>query len=344
MAAKTTALSLENSWLDRLPSNAKLEAFRGATIYAQPEELALSEEPLDRDVSGNTVEFGALYDGLESGRWIIVSGQRTDVSDASGAISSTGVVGNELVMIAAVTQGAGKDACLPLTVDAIPFARVYSVAGPNETGDSLVVGQPNPGFLEFLATFPLPDDPSGNQQICNPIQLASGLYANAYVPTAAERDGNFGAFAGLLTDPATRLPFPGGIISTSRLDTSDSDNVFPIFAWRIAGVASGNDTLHTNVVLANSLAYQYQQRHRHHSWQRRPRDTWPDARRSTRRWPRRRSTAGVPAPPGAAHLSAGRHAQRSEQHSGRASERSAMARGRQPVRPRSVGSGVRDRD
>ena len=33
--------------------------------------------------------------------------------------------------------------------------------------------------------------------------------------------------------------------------------MFPIFAWRIAGVASGNDTLHTNVVLANSLAYQY---------------------------------------------------------------------------------------
>jgi hypothetical protein len=257
MAAKTTVLSLENSWLDGLPSTAKLEEFRGATIYAQPEELALSEEPLDRDVSGNTVELGALYDGLESGRWIIVSGQRTDVTDASGAISSTGVVGNELVMVAAVTQGAGKDACLPLTVDAIPFARVYSVAGPNETGDSLVVGQPKPGFLEFLATFPLPDDPSGNQQICNPIQLAPGLYANAYVPTAAERDGNFGTFAGLLTDPATRLPFPGGIIPTSRLDTSNSDNVFPIFAWRIAGVASGNDTLHTNVVLANSLAYRY---------------------------------------------------------------------------------------
>ena len=113
------------------------------------------------------------------------------------------------------------------------------MAGPNESGDSLVVGQPNPGFLEFLARFPLPDDPSGNQQICNPIQLVPGLYANAYVPTAEERGGNFGAFAGLLKDPANRhLPFPGGIIPVSRFNPSDSDNVFPIFAWRIAGDAN----------------------------------------------------------------------------------------------------------
>ncbi len=258
MAAKTTVLSLEHSWLDHLPTAAKLSAFRAAIIYAQPDELALAEEPLDRDVAGNTIELGGLYDGLESGRWIIVSGQRTDVTDTSGATSSTGVVGNELVMIAAVTQGPGKESCLPLTVDAIAFARVYSVAGPNEAGDSLVVGEPNPGFLEFLATFPLPDDPSGNQQICNPVQLAPGLYANAYVPTSGERAGDFSAFAGLLLDPAHQsLPFPGGIIPVNRFDPSDSDNVFPIFAWRIASVASGSDTLHTNLVLANSLAYQY---------------------------------------------------------------------------------------
>ncbi len=266
MSGKTTRISLidpssseEIDWLD--PTKAATDkgsdfiAIRQTVVYAQSEELKLAEEPLDRDVEGNTIELNGLYDGLESGRWIIVSGQRTDIADSSGGTNSTGVVGNELVMVAQVTQGPGKQLCMSLTIDAIPFSGIYSVAGPNDAGDMLVVGAPNAGFVQFLTNFPLQNIPGGNQQICNPVQLAPGLYANAYIPTANERTGDFSAFGKPLVDPATGQPFPSGQIPTARFDPAT--NKFPVFAWRIASLASGNDTLHTNLVLANSLAYVY---------------------------------------------------------------------------------------
>ncbi len=268
MSGKTTRLPLTNpatsqpiDWLDTSQGTANegvdFVAIRQTVVYAQPEALDLAEEPLDRDVAGSTIELAGLYDGLESGRWIIVSGERTDITDAHGGTNATGVTGNELVMVAGVTQGPGKQSCLPLTVDAVPFGNVYSVAGPNAAGDLLVVGVPNAGFAQFLSTFPLPDGSVPNQQICNPIQLAPGLYANAYVPTAAERTGDFSAFAGLLLDPANKdQPFPGGLIPPSRINPG-TGNPAPVFAWRIASLASGNDTLHTTLTLANALAYQY---------------------------------------------------------------------------------------
>ncbi len=245
----TTSASGSNT-----PPNDDFQGIRQTVVFAQPEELALAEEPLDRDVERNTIELDGLYDGLESGRWVIVSGQRTDVTDSSGATNSTGVVGNELVMIAQVTQGPGKQSCMPLTVNAVPFSNVYSVAGPNQAGDLLVVGAPNAGLAEFLASFPLPSVPGGNHQICNPVQLAPGLYANAYVPTSQERTGDFSAFGAPLLDPASGAPFPGGIIPPGRSDPSGAN---PVFAWRIASLASGSDTLHTNLVLAKDLAYVY---------------------------------------------------------------------------------------
>jgi len=146
---------------------------------------------------------------------------------------------------------------MALTVDAVPFGGVYSVAGPNDDGDLLVVGVPNTGIVQFLAGLPVPSVPGGKQQICNPVQLAAGLYANVYLPTQEERKGDFSAFGRALVDPATGAAFPGGIIPPNRIDPAVAGNLTPVFAWRIASVASGNDTLHTNLVLANSLAYVY---------------------------------------------------------------------------------------
>ncbi|HUH62417.1 MAG TPA: hypothetical protein VLZ50_05435, partial [Terracidiphilus sp.] len=125
MSGKTTRLALVDpvntsesaDWIDAFAadpsSNTDFPAVRQIVVYAQPEELDLAEEPLDRDVAGSTIELDGLYDGLESGRWIIVSGQRTDINDATGAVNATGVVGNELVMIGQVTQGPGKQSCAP---------------------------------------------------------------------------------------------------------------------------------------------------------------------------------------------------------------------------------------
>ena len=212
-----------------------------------PKNWIWPREPLDRDVEGSTIELDGLYDGLESGRWIIVSGNRTDITDSTGATNATGVVGNELVMISQVTQGPGKQSCMPLTVDAVPFSNVYGVIGPLTTttsgypdtvGDMLIVGAPNAGFVQFLQSFPLPNTPSGNQEICAPLQLAPGLYADTYLPTSAERNGDFTPFSGLI-DPLTGKTFSGTLPAASVPNSPPAGLCLAHFS-----LASGNDTRH----------------------------------------------------------------------------------------------------
>ncbi len=95
---KATRLTLSGDWLsdeDRLLSD-----IRSATIYAQSEPLTLVDERYeDPPVGGSEIELDGLYDGLEPGRWIFVSGERIDIP---GAVGVTDV---ELAMIASVRQG-----------------------------------------------------------------------------------------------------------------------------------------------------------------------------------------------------------------------------------------------
>jgi len=96
-------------WID-LPGNTSTEphtdfqAIRKTTVFAQSEKLELAEEPIFDLVSGDQIELDGLYDGLETGRWLIVSGERADVLDSAGD-SLPGVKTSELVMLAGVTQG-----------------------------------------------------------------------------------------------------------------------------------------------------------------------------------------------------------------------------------------------
>ncbi len=93
------------------------QAIRGTTVYAQSELLELADEPIETHVGFNRnaptdsdndpiqarqIELDNVYDGLESGSWIIVSGERDDISGVSG------VKATELVMIAGVTQDVQK--------------------------------------------------------------------------------------------------------------------------------------------------------------------------------------------------------------------------------------------
>jgi hypothetical protein len=246
--AKVTVLTLHSPWLRADTAQAftfltqQPLLLRTTIVYAQSEALDLAEEPLDRDVEGGSIELDGLYDGLEPGRWVIVSGERTDIPQV------TGVQASELVMISEVTQGAGKELCVPFLPGIVPFDSLYYVSDEDAAGDRLVVGTPSTGFLQSLQQIPLPS--TANQQFCEPIQLCPGVYADAYVPSADERLGKFSAFDGLLIDPTGTppAPFPGGIIPTSRTD---------IFAWRIRRLTSGSETIHTTIQLANSLAYKY---------------------------------------------------------------------------------------
>ncbi|KYC37268.1 hypothetical protein WA1_47495 [Scytonema hofmannii PCC 7110] len=99
ITAKVTQLTLDRNWLKE--SDRSLSLLRQTTVYAQSEELRLAEEVIDpkaEPVKGSEIELGALYDGLQPGRWLIVSGERADLGE------TTGVKASELVMLSSVTQ------------------------------------------------------------------------------------------------------------------------------------------------------------------------------------------------------------------------------------------------
>lgn len=248
-SANATSLTLEPPWLAELPlkppstgeesfqdvsdSNAVL---RDTVIYAQAEELALAEEPLDTDVAGDSVALDAIYDGLEPGHWVIVSGDRTDIPNVSGVKAS------ELAMIAGVSQGTEAALCVGFPSGFVPFSEIKYTTPANAQGDRLVVGVPNDNFFHRLKT--LPDPEVRNQEYCQQVELAPGFYADAYVPTPEEKKGSFGPFIGMLTDPDSNVPV---------LSIPISDGAPPtFFAWRIS-----QKKLHTSLKLAAPLAYTY---------------------------------------------------------------------------------------
>src|SRR5262249_37245647 len=209
--------------------------------YAQSELLTLAEEPIAERICGNHLELSALYNGLQSGRWVIVSGERADIP-----LGTSGVRGSELVMLAEVTQGgAPAKTCAQFPSNLIPFSKVFYITDANASGDRLVVGEMSlETFGQIFKELPLPNAP--NQKYCNPVELAPGLLADAYVPTVEERAGNFSSFGGLLLDPLSDPPepFPGGIIPTNRLPRP--------YAWRVAA-----EKINSTLLLANQLAYVY---------------------------------------------------------------------------------------
>ena len=104
ISAKSSQIQLDQNWLDLQKDS--FAVIRGTTIYAQSELLELAEAPLDpisQSIQGDRIELEELYDGLQSGRWLIVSGDRTDIPGVSGIKYS------ELVMLAAVEQGANPN-------------------------------------------------------------------------------------------------------------------------------------------------------------------------------------------------------------------------------------------
>jgi hypothetical protein len=87
------------------PEKDNFKEIRETEVLAQSEELVLAEAPIPTPVCGDEIELGAVYDGLDPGRWLIVTGERADIPGV------TGVQDGELVMLAAVAQT--LDATLP---------------------------------------------------------------------------------------------------------------------------------------------------------------------------------------------------------------------------------------
>src|SRR6185312_2328368 len=188
--AKVTLLTLNPPWLsDTASALASVlgdnNVLRGTIVYAQAEELDLAEEPLDNDIEGAKIELDELYDGLEAGRWIIVSGERTDIPN------TTGVQAAELVMVAGVTQGAQPLFCVDFPLTIIPFSDYAYTTDANQYGDRLVVGYVTnanlqtvrDGVQKLVDSQDTESTNTFNQQFCDQVQLAHRVYANAYVPT-----------------------------------------------------------------------------------------------------------------------------------------------------------------
>jgi hypothetical protein len=136
------------------------------------------------------------------------------------------------VLPAVHANGQSTGACLPWPTTAVPFDSVYYVSSRSVTGDRLVVGNMSISTYSDLRS-QLPAPSFVDQEFCGSVKLASGVYATAYVPTAAEWNGDFSNTPGVLRDPLTAAvpgptngsPFPGNIIPSSRIPAT--------FAWRI---------------------------------------------------------------------------------------------------------------
>ncbi|NJO18082.1 MAG: putative baseplate assembly protein [Thioploca sp.] len=102
ISAKTTKITLLDGDTWRT-DNDDFRNIRNTIVYAQSELLELAEEFIKDKVQGDKIELDNLYDGLESGRWVIVSGERADIDGVSGVQDS------ELAMIAGVTHDVNEN-------------------------------------------------------------------------------------------------------------------------------------------------------------------------------------------------------------------------------------------
>jgi predicted phage baseplate assembly protein len=102
VSGKTTQLSFADDWRR---SVFDFSSLRPVLVRGQSEPLTLVEAPITTDVQGQEIPLDKLYDALTSGRWVIVSGERADISGVTGVKSS------ELLMIASLRQD--FDATLP---------------------------------------------------------------------------------------------------------------------------------------------------------------------------------------------------------------------------------------
>ncbi|MGB7923288.1 MAG: putative baseplate assembly protein [Pyrinomonadaceae bacterium] len=127
VTAKGTQLQLDGEWIS--PESDDFNVIRSTTVMAQSEPLALAEEPLHpvlEDMCGNRIELANLVSGLEPGRWLIITGERTDIvpqdtetrvelpvekSAEDGGLTGAakpiipGVTATELVMLGGIEQG-----------------------------------------------------------------------------------------------------------------------------------------------------------------------------------------------------------------------------------------------
>lgn len=142
ISGKTTRLYLSDPWLSIKPVEEKepahhieavalftiqdvynrdFQVLRNATVYTQSEKLPLADEPIVEDIcegADTWIELDGWYKDLKSGRSLIVSGERTDITipdpeNPKNPLPVTGIMASEPVMLAEVIQDTLTESGLP---------------------------------------------------------------------------------------------------------------------------------------------------------------------------------------------------------------------------------------
>ena len=96
-SGKTTRLTLAGDWLAQ--SERRMDVLRGTLARVQSEPLALAEALIEAPIDGPSIPLAGLHKALEPGRWLVLSGERTDIPGV------TGIQGRELAMLSGLTHG-----------------------------------------------------------------------------------------------------------------------------------------------------------------------------------------------------------------------------------------------
>ena len=139
LTGKVTQLGLDRGWLSKTDTD-KIEnllkstlLLRGTQVYAQSELLVLADDPVEDDICDHfqglpslarEIELDGLYDGLKPGRWLVLTGQRTDVP------GTTATPGAERVMLAGVRHGIKHVDKDPIPLDGDTIHTFITLAKP----------------------------------------------------------------------------------------------------------------------------------------------------------------------------------------------------------------------
>ena len=104
---RVTRLTLRIAEGDRAAPTS-MSDIRQTTVYMQSEELLLADVPMTTPVQSKNIWVNGKFEGLSGKRFIVVSGQRQDL---------TGIVTSELATLVSVTSGPGNTTLLTLEAD-----------------------------------------------------------------------------------------------------------------------------------------------------------------------------------------------------------------------------------
>lgn len=145
LSGKTTHLTLSDDW--RNDNEKTIHQLRQTIVRTQSELLKLAAAPIDDDIGlqkkdskqseerenkvdddkPTTIELAELYPGLQAGRWLIISGERSDIPGTSGIIQS------ELAMLANVEQVFNKDLPSDKTLSTITLEKKLAYTYKRDT-------------------------------------------------------------------------------------------------------------------------------------------------------------------------------------------------------------------